>query len=203
MSSPTTNNAISSIIDDDICMPFPQRLMEILSNEDNLHIINWLPHGKGFVIYKKKEFARSIMPLYFRHTSKWTSFTRKLNRWGFDRVSSGPEMGAYYHKFFQRDEPRLCHQMFCEAKPVRKITAAVPKKETFTCVDVPNQTQQKETLDMSPESIAQFNQQLRVLLKQQSELTQQLYRQFRENNQTHARQPNRPQHKAVNRATAA
>ena len=37
------------------------------------------------------------MPMYFKQ-SKYTSFTRKLNRWGFTRVTTGAEQGAYYHK---------------------------------------------------------------------------------------------------------
>ena len=37
------------------------------------------------------------MPMYFKQ-SKYTSFTRKLKRWGFTRVTTGAEQGAYYHK---------------------------------------------------------------------------------------------------------
>lgn len=44
---------------------------------------------------------------------KFTSLTRKLNRWGFTRVTRGSESGAYYHKFFIRDDPRLVTQMSC------------------------------------------------------------------------------------------
>jgi hypothetical protein len=29
-------------------------------------------------------------------------------------VSSGPELGAYYHEFFRRDRPHLAAQMFCK-----------------------------------------------------------------------------------------
>lgn len=32
----------------------------------------------------------------------------------FIRVSSGPEIGAYYHEFFLRDKPHLAAQMFCK-----------------------------------------------------------------------------------------
>lgn len=32
----------------------------------------------------------------------------------FVRVSSGPEVGAYYHEFFLRDKPHLSAQMFCK-----------------------------------------------------------------------------------------
>lgn len=40
-----------------------------------------------------------------------SSFTRKLNRWGFSRVARGPETGAYFHKLFRRDKPDMCLQM--------------------------------------------------------------------------------------------
>jgi hypothetical protein len=91
------------------------QLMDILHNdEEHGETISWLPHGRGFMIYKKKLFETKIMPKYFHKNSKYTSFTRKLNRWGFVRVTRGPEMGAYYHKFFKRGESRLCMQMSCQ-----------------------------------------------------------------------------------------
>jgi hypothetical protein len=92
---------------------FRLQLMEILSNEDLSDVISWLPHGMGFVIYKKKKFAEEVLPRYFKQ-SKFTSFTRKLNRWGFSRISRGPESGAYFHKNFQRDNFALCLQMSCK-----------------------------------------------------------------------------------------
>ena len=55
--------------------------MEILTQEKYSDIITWLPHGRGFVILQKKRFANEIMPKYFNKKSKFTSFTRKLNRW--------------------------------------------------------------------------------------------------------------------------
>ncbi len=82
---------------EDFPCTFPQKLMAVLDNDQMSDIVTWLPHGKGFIILQKKRFASEIMPLYFKH-SKFTSFTRKLNRWGFTRVTRGPESGAYYHK---------------------------------------------------------------------------------------------------------
>jgi hypothetical protein len=89
------------------------QLMEILDDRNTNDIVTWLPHGKAFIIYKKKKFASEVLPAHFKQ-SKFTSFTRKLNRWGFSRVTRGPETGAYFHKFFQRDDPRLCLQMCCQ-----------------------------------------------------------------------------------------
>jgi hypothetical protein len=86
------------------------QLMDILANEEYTEVISWLPHGNGFAIHKKKTFASEILPRHFK-ASKFTSFTRKLNRWGFTRAARGPETGAYFHKLFRRDKPELCLQM--------------------------------------------------------------------------------------------
>ena len=53
--------------------------MEILANDENNDVISWLPHGRSFIIYKKKKFANSILPTYFKAT-KFTSFTRKRKK---------------------------------------------------------------------------------------------------------------------------
>jgi len=92
---------------------FPQRLMEILTNPSNQDAISWLPHGKAFIIVNRQKFAENVLPHYFRK-SKYTSFTRKLNRWNFIRVTRGPELGAYYHEFFQRGSEAMCTQMYCK-----------------------------------------------------------------------------------------
>ena len=92
---------------------FPQRLMEILSEPFNIDAITWLPHGKAFIIINSQKFSKHILPKYFRKT-KYTSFTRKLNRWNFTRVTRGPDLGAYYHAFFQRGNEALCTQMHCK-----------------------------------------------------------------------------------------
>lgn len=93
--------------------------MDILSNEDHSDVISWLPHGRGFMIYHKKRFAEEVLPKYFKKT-KFTSFTRKLNRWNFTRITRGPETGAYYHDCFQRGNLRLCMQMCCQSAKAPK-----------------------------------------------------------------------------------
>jgi hypothetical protein len=87
--------------------------MEVLENESLGSIISWLPHGLAFAILDKRKFARDVMGKYFKQ-SKFTSFTRKLNRWGFERVAKGPEAGAYYNALFQRSNLQLCLRMMCQ-----------------------------------------------------------------------------------------
>jgi len=94
---------------------FPSKLFDVLSDEANTEILQWLTGGNAFIIYDKKRFAANILPRYFKQ-SQFTSFTRKLSRWSFIRVNRGPLMGAYYHKLFQRDKPALCRMMSCKGK---------------------------------------------------------------------------------------
>lgn len=113
----------------DVPMPFPDRLMEVLSNDDISSIITWLPQGRGFVVLQKRKFAQLIMPAYFKQ-SKYTSFTRKLNRWGFARATTGSDVGVYYHKYFQRDDPILCMRMYCKSYKALSKTDSSEKSST-------------------------------------------------------------------------
>jgi HSF-type DNA-binding len=105
---------------------FPQRLMEILHDSSNHDSIAWLPHGKSFIIVDRQKFCNSTLPKYFRKT-KFTSFTRKLNRWNFSRVTRGPEIGAYYNEFFRKDNEALCTQMYCKNDRAKFAVAANTK----------------------------------------------------------------------------
>lgn len=65
---------------------FPQRLMEILNDPSLSEIITWLPHGRSFVIIRPDLFCEQVLPKYLppvdsRGSTKYPSFTRKLNRW--------------------------------------------------------------------------------------------------------------------------
>ena len=91
---------------------FPQKLMEILSNEDYAETISWLPHGRSFLIHSPERFTENILPHYFKEC-KFASFTRKLYRWGFRQISKGPDAESFFHKMFRRDKPELCSVITC------------------------------------------------------------------------------------------
>ena len=78
---------------------FPYKLYSILGDERYSGIIRWQPHGRAFLIFKPKEFAREVMPHFFKH-SKFTSFQRQLNLYGFERLTRGFDAGAYYNELF-------------------------------------------------------------------------------------------------------
>ncbi len=50
------------------------------------------------------------MPLYFKD-SKYTSFTRRLNRWNFTIQTHGHKKASYFHPMFIRGDPVRCLDM--------------------------------------------------------------------------------------------
>jgi hypothetical protein len=65
---------------------FPQKLMEILADASLSDLVSWLPHGRSFVIIRPDLFCEQVLPRYLpavdsRGSTKYPSFTRKLNRW--------------------------------------------------------------------------------------------------------------------------
>mmetsp|Transcript_18560 Transcript_18560/g.25538 ORF Transcript_18560/g.25538 Transcript_18560/m.25538 type:complete len:329 (-) Transcript_18560:192-1178(-) len=119
---------------------FPEKLMEMLSEDGIESSIAWLPHGCSFAIVNPKAFTAKVLPKYFKKT-KFTSFTRKLSRWGFERCTTGPELGAYHHKLFRRDNKKLCLRMRCGQEKKTSFRSTIsdrhsPKQVRFGGVQI-------------------------------------------------------------------
>jgi len=71
--------------------------MEILKDESISHIIGWLPSGRSFIVKDRARLSREVLPRYFDQGAEYRSFTRRLRRWGFRRITKGPETNAYQH----------------------------------------------------------------------------------------------------------
>lgn len=89
---------------------FPLKLMAILDRAEHPDIISWLPHGRGFVIRDKKRLADIVLPKYFKE-SKYTSFTRRLNRWNFTIQTHGHKEASYFHPQFIQGDPQRALEM--------------------------------------------------------------------------------------------
>ncbi|CAB9496763.1 shock factor protein 4 [Seminavis robusta] len=88
---------------------FPVRLHYMLNEleKDGLsHIVSWQPHGRCFLVHDQKKFVDLVLGNWFRQ-SKYPSFQRQLNIYGFQRLTAGPDKGGYYHELFLRSKPGL------------------------------------------------------------------------------------------------
>lgn len=86
--------------------------MKVLSSKNHVDVIAWMPSGKSFSILDSKRFVADVLPGFFKN-AKFSSFTRKLHRWGFLRHYRGEESGAYYHENFQKGRLDLVEAMTC------------------------------------------------------------------------------------------
>ena len=113
-------------------LPFPFKLHNMLENiqQDGLaHIVSWQPHGRCFLVRDQTAFVSEVMPRYF-NMSKFPSFQRQLNLYGFRRLTFGQDKGAYYHECFLRGKAFLCkriHRHKVKGNGVRM--AATPESE--------------------------------------------------------------------------
>ncbi len=93
--------------------PFPEKLHRLIREVERAgqdRIISFTPDGKAFVIHKPEDFFSSIVPRYFKQ-SRFSSFKRQLNLYGFETVTSGPNKGGYNHEHFIREDPELCRHL--------------------------------------------------------------------------------------------
>jgi HSF-type DNA-binding len=120
---------------------FPTRLHTLL--DDNVvahrffqHLISWRPHGRCFQVHNTTDFEREIMPVVFKQT-KWSSFQRQLNLYGFQRLSHGRDKGCYWNEFFLRGKPELCEKVIRTKVKGTKVRAACdPTLEPNFCTMV-------------------------------------------------------------------
>ena len=94
-------------------------------------IVCWQPHGKAFMVHKPKDFVTEVMPHFFNQT-KYASFQRQLNLYGFSRLTHGPDKGAYYHNCFVRGQRHLCKGM------VRQKIKGTKVRKSLSPEDEPN-----------------------------------------------------------------
>ena len=89
---------------------FPTLMHSILNRPDLSDIVAWMPHGRSWRVLQPREFEARVIPQYFTH-SKFSSFVRQANGWGFRRITAGVDRNTYYHPLFLRGLPHLIKLM--------------------------------------------------------------------------------------------
>ena len=117
------------------------------------------PHGRAWKIHDKDLLIREVVPNFFSQ-SKYESFTRQINGWGFKKLhQSGNDFNAYYHEQFLLGLPHLTRLMrrvpqnqgkllpFVEAEPnFYEINEHYPLVRQPTLMIPSNQGQQSHNM---------------------------------------------------------
>ena len=129
-------------------LPFPMKLHDMLSEAEQRgfeNIVSWLPDGKRFQIHDPETLATEVLGIYFRQT-KYKSFLRQLQNYGFVRTLKGHEKGTCQHDLFTRKNRRDCLQI---KRATRSLSSPVLTKIPTTAV-ITRQVSESSTPSSQP-----------------------------------------------------
>ena len=96
-------------------LTFPHQLHAMLNEAEAMgfqDVISWTPTGEAFIIRKPTVFTDQILPTVFRQT-KFSSFKRQLNAYGFQRqLTNSLDVWIYSNlPHFRRETPDACSRI--------------------------------------------------------------------------------------------
>ncbi|KAF6099486.1 heat shock transcription factor 1 [Phyllostomus discolor] len=87
---------------------FLTKLWTLVSDPDTDALICWSPGGNSFHVFDQGQFAKEVLPKYFKH-SNMASFVRQLNMYGFRKVVHIEQGGLVKP---ERDDTEFQHPCF-------------------------------------------------------------------------------------------
>uniref|UniRef100_A0A7S2NQY9 HSF-type DNA-binding domain-containing protein n=1 Tax=Leptocylindrus danicus TaxID=163516 RepID=A0A7S2NQY9_9STRA len=99
---------------------FPFKLHMILKQTEHRKFISWAVHGRAWKVHDTEAFTKRVLPQYFPKQTKYASFIRQVNLWGFERINAGPDAGYYYHESFRKNKEMMCREMIRKKSVPRK-----------------------------------------------------------------------------------
>jgi len=94
---------------------FPVKLMYALDCGEYVNVICWSDDGKSFKIQDRSALEQVVLPQIFR-VAKYSSFLRKLYRWGFVRLRNKGSSGrndSYINPDFTSGDYASCERIRC------------------------------------------------------------------------------------------
>ncbi|XP_010263545.1 PREDICTED: heat shock factor protein HSF24-like [Nelumbo nucifera] len=88
--------------------PFLTKTFQLVEDRSTDDMISWNDNGTTFVVWNPADFARDLLPNYFKH-SNFSSFVRQLNIYGFRKIV--PDRWEFANEYFRRGEKDLLSEI--------------------------------------------------------------------------------------------